>query len=106
MLREHSADLVDAIVPCLHEVVIALQEKDLISLGLKFEILQRTGVYLVDKAMRLVTNLSFSLKCHPCPDKYLIDVAQVLHSQGNNALREIAIAIQQNLGKFDDNLLM
>ena len=99
MLREHTAALINAITPCLNLVAVALQEKNLISLDVKGEMLQTTGVTPKNKASQLVTNLQFSLEGHPSPDKYLIDICQVLHSQRDNTLREITNSIKQNLGK-------
>ena len=51
------------------------------------------------KAGQLVNHLQLSLSSHPRPDKYLINVARVLHNQGDETLTERAILIQQNLGK-------
>ena len=99
MLREHIPDLTNAITPCLNQVATALQAKDLISLDVKSRLLQTTGVSPNDKAGQLVDNLQYYLRGNPSPDKYLIDVANVLHSQRNNTLREVANSIQQNLGK-------
>ena len=99
MLREQAAAMTDAITPCLNQVTIALQAKGLITLDVKSKILETTGVSSKDKAGQLVNNLQLSLRGHPRPNKYLIDVARVLHNQGDETLREIAILIQQNLGK-------
>ena len=99
MLREHAIALTNAITPCLNQVATALQAKNLISLVVKGKILQTTGVSPIDKARQLVCNLQFSLRGYPSPDKYLIDVAQVLHSQGDYTLTEIANSIQLSLGK-------
>ena len=99
VLREHTTALTNAITPGLNEVAAALQEKNLISLKVKCKILQTKGVSPNDKAEQLVNNLQLYLRGNLSPDKYLIDLCQVLHSQGDNTLREIANSIQQNLGK-------
>ena len=99
MLREHITALTYAITPCLTQVAAALQEKKLISLDDKSRILQTTGVSPNHRAGQLVDNLQSYLRGNPSPVKYLVDVANVLHSQGNKTLTEIAISIQQNLGK-------
>ena len=99
MLREQATALTNAITPCLNQVTIALQAKGLITLDVKSKILETTGVSPKDKAGQLVNNLQLSLSGHPRPDKYLIDVAQVLHNQGDETLTEIAILIHQKLGK-------
>ena len=99
MLREQTTALINAITPCLDKVATALQQKDLISQDVIGEILPKTCVPSIKRARQLVTYLQLSLKGHPSPDKYLIDVCQVLCSQGDNALRKVAISIKQNLGK-------
>ena len=99
VLREQITALANAITPCLNEVATALQKEELITQDVIDSILPTTGVPPKDKARQLVANLQFSLRAQPRPDKYLIDVCQVLHNQEDKTLREIANSIRQNLGK-------